>query len=192
MRFSSSYIVRASPAPVVECVTPAPALSCAPPAPVAFAAPAPVVEYTALAPAVSCASPAPSVCAAPAPEVKCRSPVPAVNWLHPRQRSQYAPTVQHAGPVRHPVGLRCAVLTCSISCFRRAVKNGSGQATSHIFPVHTDARVNIVCEVFTCALGGPHSVGKDPFRRVFQLLALHQQHHELEFWPDERIEKGHQ
>ena len=39
-------------------------------------------------------------------------------------------------------------------------------------------------------LRGPHSDGEEPLLRLFQQLALHQQHHELEFWRDEGVEKA--
>ena len=50
-------------------------------------------------------------------------------------------------------------------------------------------RINVVCEVIAYAsflqpwrgLGGLQSDGEDPWLRLFQQLALHQQHHELEF-----------
>ena len=42
-----------------------------------------------------------------------------------------------------------------------------------------------------CMLGVALVVlGVDPLLRLFQRLALHQQHHELKFWGDEDIEKA--
>ena len=65
-------------------------------------------------------------------------------------------------------------------------------------PARMAMHINGACEVIAYAsrlhagrsLGGPHSEGVDPSLRLFQRLALHHKHHEMEFWDDEDIEKA--